>query len=52
MTGSGTVGDPYIIYDVNDLQDIELDLAAYYELEIETSFCTQVPNKAKEVLVY
>lgn len=32
MTGSGTVGDPFVIYDVNDLQDIELDLFAYYEL--------------------
>jgi len=32
MTGSGTLGDPYIIYDVNDLQAIENHLAAYYEL--------------------
>lgn len=32
MTGSGTLADPYIIYDVDDLQDIELDLTAYYEL--------------------
>jgi len=32
MTGSGTLADPYIIWDVNDLQDINLDLAAYYEL--------------------
>ncbi len=32
MTGSGTINDPYIIYDVNDLQDIENDLTAYYEL--------------------
>jgi hypothetical protein len=32
MTGSGTVLDPYIIYDVNDLQDMNLDLTAYYEL--------------------
>ena len=32
MTGSGTVGDPYLIYDVNDLQAVNDDLAAYYEL--------------------
>ncbi len=32
MTGSGTPADPYVISDVDDLQDIELDLTAYYEL--------------------
>lgn len=32
MTGSGTLADPYVIWDVNDLQDVELDLTAYYEL--------------------
>lgn len=32
MTGSGTLLDPYIIWDVDDLQDINLDLTAYYEL--------------------
>jgi hypothetical protein len=32
MTGSGTLLDPYIIYDVNDLQAMEDDLTAYYEL--------------------
>jgi hypothetical protein len=32
MTGSGTVGDPYIIYDVVDLQAMINDLTAYYEL--------------------
>jgi len=32
MTGSGTALDPYIIYDVTDLQNISLDLAAHYEL--------------------
>ena len=32
MTGSGTVGDPYIIYDVNDLQAMKDDHQAYYEL--------------------
>jgi len=32
MTGSGTLLDPYIIYDVDDLQAVEDDLAAYYEL--------------------
>ena len=32
MTGSGTPLDPYLIYDVNDLQAIENDLSAYYEL--------------------
>ena len=32
MTGSGTAGDPYIIWDVGDLQDMENDLNAYYEL--------------------
>lgn len=32
MTGSGTVGDPYIIYNVTDLQAVNNDLDAYYEL--------------------
>jgi len=32
MTGSGTLADPFVIWDVNDLQNVELDLAAYYEL--------------------
>jgi len=32
MTGSGTLLDPYIIWDVNDLQNMNLDLTAYYEL--------------------
>lgn len=32
MTGSGTLLDPYIIYDVNDLQAIDADLDAYYEI--------------------
>jgi hypothetical protein len=32
MTGSGTEGDPYMIYDVDDLQDMNLDTTAYYEL--------------------
>ena len=32
MTGSGTAEDPYMIYDVTDLQDMEDDLDAYYEL--------------------
>jgi len=32
MTGSGTLADPYIIWDVNDLQAVSNDLAAYYEL--------------------
>ncbi len=32
MTGSGTAGDPYIIYDVTDLQNMNNDLDAYYEL--------------------
>ncbi len=27
-------------------------ISAYYELNVETSFCTQVPEKVKEVLVY
>ena len=27
-------------------------IAAYYELEVEASFCTQVPEKAKIALVY
>ncbi len=33
MTGSGTIGDPYIIQNVTDLQAMEDDLTAYYELE-------------------
>lgn len=32
MTGSGTQADPYKIYNVTDLQNMELDLTAYYEL--------------------
>ena len=32
MTGSGTLLDPFVIWDDNDLQDIELDPTAYYEL--------------------
>lgn len=32
MTGSGTAEDPYLIYDVDDLQAMSLDLDAYYEL--------------------
>lgn len=32
MTGSGTQEDPYIIYDVDDLQAMENNLAAHYEL--------------------
>lgn len=32
MTGSGTQSDPYIISSVTDLQNIENDLTAYYEL--------------------
>jgi len=32
MTGSGTLLDPYIIQDVDDLQAMEDDLDAYYEL--------------------
>jgi len=32
MTGSGTLLDPFIIWDVTDLQNMNLDLTAYYEL--------------------
>jgi hypothetical protein len=32
MTGSGTPLDPFVIWDVLDLQDMNLDLAAYYQL--------------------
>ena len=32
MTGSGTAEDPYIIQNVTDLQNIDNDLTAYYEL--------------------
>ncbi|GAI57064.1 unnamed protein product, partial [marine sediment metagenome] len=32
MTGSGTQADPHIIYDIDDLQAMEDDLSAYYEL--------------------
>ena len=32
MTGSGTEADPYIIYAVNDLQAVDNDLNAWYEL--------------------
>ena len=32
MTGSGTIGDPYIISSKADLQAIDSDMTAYYEL--------------------
>ena len=32
MTGSGTLADPYVIWDVNDLQAMKDNLNAYYEL--------------------
>ncbi|MFP8890731.1 GLUG motif-containing protein, partial [Natrialbaceae archaeon A-CW2] len=32
LTGSGTADDPYIVTDVTELQDIELDLEAHYAL--------------------
>ena len=32
MTGSGTAGDPYVIYNVTDLQNMSNNLTAYYEL--------------------
>lgn len=32
MTGSGTVGDPYMVYNVTDLQNMSNNLSAYYEL--------------------
>lgn len=32
MTGTGTALDPYVIWDVNDLQDVRLHDAAYFEL--------------------
>lgn len=32
MTGSGTLADPYVIWDVIDLQNMNLNLTAYYEL--------------------
>lgn len=32
MTGSGSASDPFIIYDVTDLQNMKDNLAAFYEL--------------------
>lgn len=32
MTGSGTAEDPYVVWNVTDLQDMNNDLSAYYEL--------------------
>ena len=32
MTGSGTLADPYIIWDITDLQNMSLDLTAHYQL--------------------
>ncbi len=32
MNGSGTQGDPYIIETLDDLQEIQYDVSAYYEL--------------------
>lgn len=42
MTGSGTLLDPYIIYDVDDLQAMENDLTAYYELANDIDASTTV----------
>ena len=42
MTGSGTFLDPYVIYNVNDLQNIALDLTAYYVLNNNID-CTGFP---------
>jgi len=42
MTGSGTLADPYVIYDVDDLQDVSLDLTAYYELANDIDASTTV----------
>ena len=41
-SGSGTASDPYIIHTVEDLQNIELNLSAYYELgnDIDASATT------------
>ena len=36
MLGSGTLGDPYIIQDANDLQNIENDIGAYLQIPIGT----------------
>lgn len=35
MTGSGTLNDPFIIYDATDLQAIEDNLSDYYELAFD-----------------
>lgn len=32
MTGSGTAEDPYVITTIDDLQDIDDDLTAYYQI--------------------
>ena len=32
MTGTGTIGDPFMIYDVNDLQAMRNNLTAHYKL--------------------
>lgn len=32
MTGSGTLTDPYVIYDADDLQNVNNNLTAYYQL--------------------
>ena len=32
MQGSGTANDPYVILTAQDLQDINNDLTAYYQL--------------------
>lgn len=42
MTGSGTLADPYVIYDVTDLQNMANDLTAYYELANDIDASTTV----------
>jgi len=51
MTGTGTFLDPYVIWDVNDLQDVEDDLTAYYKLgqDIDAS-ATETWNAGKGFL--
>ena len=42
MTGTGTLLDPYIIGDVTDLQNIDNDRDAYYELGVDIDALTTV----------
>ena len=53
MLGAGTGADPFIIQDVNDLQNMDLNLAAFYELgnDIDALAITQGPGLISSLII-